>query len=188
MSLNALKDLIPDYAKDIKLNLSSMTNIPAMNDQQIWGTIVSSALATRNQQLIQAVMADAASKLSAEALNAAKTAAALMAMNNIYYRFVHLVGNPEYGTMPARLRMNAMSNPGVDKKDFELWSLAVSAVNGCGMCMKSHEKILLGEGVSKDIIQDSIRIASILHAVANVLDIETATNAANMANATSVAA
>jgi len=88
-----------------------------------------------------------------------------MAMNNVYYRFTHLVGNEEYATMRAGLRMNVMANPGCDKIDFELASLAVSAVNGCGMCMESHEKTLQKHGVAAQSIQSAVRIAAVLHAV-----------------------
>jgi alkyl hydroperoxide reductase subunit D len=91
-------------------------------------------------------------------------------MNNIYYRFVHLVENDEYGTLRAALRMNAMSNPGGDKIDFELASLAVSAINGCGMCMASHEKTLRKHDVSAQAVQSSVRIAAVIHAVAVALE------------------
>jgi alkyl hydroperoxide reductase subunit D len=87
-------------------------------------------------------------------------------MNNIYYRFTHLVGDPEYATLRAGLRMNVMANPGCDKIDFELASLAVSAINGCGMCMESHEKTLKKHNVPAVAIQSAARIAAVLHAVA----------------------
>jgi alkyl hydroperoxide reductase subunit D len=93
-----------------------------------------------------------------------------MAMNNIYYRFVHLAGNADYRTMPARLRMNALARPGVEKADFELWSLAVSAINGCGMCIESHERALRQAGVTAESIQAAIRIAAVVHAVAVALE------------------
>ena len=172
MTLNEIKDLLPDYAKDMRLNLGSLTNTPTLTTQQLWGTIVASAMATRHPTLIKAAIADASAHLSQDAMNAAKAAATVMGMNNIYYRFVHLVEKKDYAQMPARLRMNIIANPGVDKKDFELWSLAVSAINGCGMCITSHEGLLVKEGMDKGAIQDSIRIASILHAVATVLDCE----------------
>jgi alkyl hydroperoxide reductase subunit D len=111
--------------------------------------------------------------LSPEALAAAKAAAAIMAMNNVYYRFVHLVGG-EYANMPARLRMNVIGKPGVEKVDFELWSLAVSAVNGCGMCMEAHEKVVRQAGLSTEQVQTAVRIGSVVHAVAAVLDGEAA--------------
>jgi alkyl hydroperoxide reductase subunit D len=169
MSIETLKNALPDYARDLKLNLSSAVNEATLTDQQRWGTFVATAIASRNADLIKVVEDEAAAHLSPEALNAAKTAAAIMAMNNIYYRFVHLVGG-DYKTMPARLRMNALAKPGVEKVDFELWSLAVSAINGCGMCMESHENVLRQAGVSADAIQAAIRIAAIVHAVAVTLE------------------
>ena len=174
MTLNDIKELLPDYAKDMRLNLGGLTNTPTLTTQQLWGTILASAMATRNTTLISAALNEARNHLSDEALNAAKSAATIMGMNNIYYRFIHLVEKQDYTQMPARLRMNVIANPGVDKKDFELWSLAVSAINGCGMCITSHEGLLVKEGMDKGAIQDSIRIASILHAVATVLDSEAA--------------
>jgi AhpD family alkylhydroperoxidase len=92
-----------------------------------------------------------------------------MAMNNIYYRFVHLVGDADYQTMPARLRMNVIGNPGIDEIDFEIYSLAVSAVNGCGLRIEAHEKQLRRHEVSREAIQSAIRIAAVVHAVAATL-------------------
>jgi lipoyl-dependent peroxiredoxin subunit D len=119
--------------------------------------------------VIEAVAAEARETLSPEAYGAAKTAAAIMGMNNIYYRFVHLSSNAAYQTMPARLRMNAIANPGVDKTDFELWSLAVSAINGCGMCIDAHEKVLRDAAVEPAAIQQAVRVAAVVHAVARTL-------------------
>jgi alkylhydroperoxidase AhpD family core domain len=173
MSIDALKDALPEYAKDLKLNLSSLAAEAALTDQQRWGTFLATAIASRNPAVIRAVEVEVAPKLSPEAATAARTAAAIMAMNNIYYRFVHLVGG-DYKTMPARLRMNAMAKPGVDKVDFELWSLAVSAINGCGMCLESHEHMLRQAGASAEAIQAAARIAATVHAVAVTLEAEEA--------------
>ena len=173
MSVQNLKDALPDYAKDLKLNLSGMLNDPSgMNEQQLWGTIVASAMGVRNELVLREVLEEAASHLAPEALTAAKAAAAMMGMNNIYYRFVHLASNKEYMKMPAKLRMNIIGNPGVEKADFELWSLAVSAINGCGMCIDAHEKHLVDGGMGRETIQHAVRIASILHAIASVLEAE----------------
>lgn len=174
MNLETIKDQLPDYARDIRLNLGSITTIASLNAQQLWGCAVAAAAACRNPALYQAVLAEAAPHLSPEALQAAKIAASLMAMNNIYYRFTHLVGNAQYRSMPARLRMTALGNPGVDKLDFELWSLAVSAINGCGMCIESHEHEVLAKGATADMVQDAVRIAAILHAAAVTLEMEQA--------------
>jgi lipoyl-dependent peroxiredoxin subunit D len=170
MSLETIKDRLPDYAKDLKLNLSSLLSDGVLTEQQRWGTLLATALAARNQDLIAAVTADAAQHLSSAALSAAKAAASIMAMNNIYYRFTHLASDPDYATMPARLRMNVIANPGVDKADFELWSLAVSAINGCGKCIDAHDQVLRKAGVSREAIQQAVRIASVIHAVAATLD------------------
>jgi len=172
MSIESLKTQLPEYAKDLKLNLSSVAAEAALTDQQRWGALVATAIASRNGAVIRAIEAEARGKLSPEALAAAKTAAAIMAMNNVYYRFVHLVGQDDYRTMPARLRMNALAKPGVEKADFELWSLAVSAVNGCGMCLESHEQVLRDHGVSREAIQAAARIAAVVHAVAVTLEAE----------------
>jgi len=116
------------------------------------------------------VEAAARAELDEAGITGAKAAAAVMGMNNVYYRFVHLVGDADYQTMPARLRMNVMANPGIDKLDFELYSLAVSAVNGCGLCIESHEKLLRKHEVSREAIQSAVRIAAVIHAVARVLE------------------
>ncbi|HUC65877.1 MAG TPA: carboxymuconolactone decarboxylase family protein [Stellaceae bacterium] len=170
MSLETIKNRLPDYAKDLKLNLSSLLSDGVLTEQQRWGTLLATALAARNPDLIAAVTADAAQHLSPAALSAAKAAASIMAMNNIYYRFTHLASDPDYATMPARLRMNVIANPGVDKVDFELWSLAVSAINGCGKCIDAHDQVLRKAGLSREAVQQAVRIASVIHAVAATLD------------------
>jgi alkyl hydroperoxide reductase subunit D len=169
MSIESLKNRLPDYAKDLKLNLASLVGEPSLSEQQRAGAFVASALATGNEEVINAIFGEMAPKLSPEALQAAKTAAAIMAMNNVYYRFVHLVSSGEYKSLPARLRMNAIGNPGVEKADFELWSLAVSAINGCGMCIDAHEHQLRKAGWTVDAIQAGVRIAAVVQAVAATL-------------------
>ena len=173
MSIESLKNRLPEYAKDLKLNIGSLAADVTLNQQQLAGTFIASALASRNAAVIAAVNAEFAGKLSPEALAAARAAAAIMGMNNVYYRFTHLVGG-DYPNMPARLRMNVIGRPGVDKADFELWSLAVSAINGCGMCMEAHEKMVRHGGLTQEQVQTAVRIAAVVHAVAATLDGEDA--------------
>ncbi len=173
MSIESLKSRLPEYAKDLKLNLGSLASEPVLTQQQRAGTFIVAALASRNAEVTAAIAAEFGPQLSAEAFAAAKAAAAIMGMNNVYYRFTHLVGG-DYPKLPAKLRMNVMAKPGVEKVDFELWSLAVSAVNGCGMCMESHEKVVRHGGLSSEQVQAAVRIASVVHAVAAVLDGEDA--------------
>jgi alkyl hydroperoxide reductase subunit D len=181
MSIESLKSQLPEYAKDLRLNLSSLAAETVLTEQQKAGAFVASALAARNSAVSEALIAEFAPKLSPEALNAAKAAAAIMAMNNIYYRFIHLASAPDYKTLPAKLRMNVIGKPGVEKVDFELWSLAVSAINGCGMCIDSHEKVVREHGVTAEQVQAVVRIAAIVHAVAATLDGETASSASALA-------
>jgi lipoyl-dependent peroxiredoxin subunit D len=172
MNLNELLDSVPAYAKDLKLNLSTLLQQTELNEQQIWGTVAASAIASRNPQVLQTLLAEAASHLSPPALEAAKSAAAIMGMNNIYYRFQHLSKNPKYATLPARLRMNVLRNHGIDPVDFELWSLVVSAIHGCGLCVDTHEQVLRGKGMSEESILAAVRLASVIHGLATVFDTE----------------
>jgi alkyl hydroperoxide reductase subunit D len=170
MSLASLRDRLPEFAKDLKLNLTTLAAETALNEQQRAGTFVAAALAARNPQVSEAILAEFGPRLSPAALNAAKAAAAIMGMNNVYYRFTHLASSPDYRSMPARLRMNVLANPGVDKADFELWSLAVSALNGCGMCIDAHEKVLRQAGITAEQVQSAVRIAAVVNAVAATLE------------------
>jgi alkyl hydroperoxide reductase subunit D len=170
MSLDALRESLPAYAKDLSLNLSSLAGETVLTEQQKWGCFVASAHAAGQRDVIAAVESTAtAAGLVPEAATAAKAAAAIMGMNNVYYRSMHLLSNPDYRTLPARLRMNVMANPGVEKTDFELWCTAVSAINGCGACLDSHEAELRKHGMPVQQVQAAIRIAAVVNAVGAVL-------------------
>ncbi|HEY2661157.1 MAG TPA: carboxymuconolactone decarboxylase family protein [Caulobacteraceae bacterium] len=170
MSLDALRESLPAYAKDLSLNLSSLAGEAVLTDQQKWGSFVASAYAVGVPAVVKAINAAAAEAgLSEEAKTGAKAAAAIMGMNNVYYRSLHLMQNAEYRTLPARLRMSIIANPGVEKIDFELWSLAVSAINGCGMCLDAHEIELKKHSVPNTAIQAAMRIASVVNAVSRVV-------------------
>ncbi|WP_010516100.1 carboxymuconolactone decarboxylase family protein [Komagataeibacter oboediens] len=145
MSIDSLKAALPDYAKDLKLNLGSLANDFVLTPQQLGGTFIASAIASRNPAVTHALVAEYGPKLSPEALQAARAAAAIMGMNVI-------------------------ANPGVDKADFELWAMAVSAINGCGLCMESHERQLREAGITSEQIQAAVRVAATVHGVAVTLD------------------
>lgn len=173
MNLDELKATLPDYAKDLRLNLDSVlaeSGAPGLTGKQIAIIAMASAIASRHAPLTRAITARFADVLSEAEANGARAAAAIMGMNNIYYRFVHLVGDDEYAKLRASLRMNVMANPGCDKVDFELASLAVSAIKGCGMCLESHEKTLRKHQVTTLSIQSAARIASVIHATAVALE------------------
>jgi lipoyl-dependent peroxiredoxin subunit D len=173
ITLDTIRDAIPDYARDLRLNLGSVlttSGAPGLSEKQIWAVALASAIASRNGELTRDIEAIAATHLDAAYVNGARAAAAVMGMNNVYYRFLHLVEDPEYAQLPARLRMNVIGNPGIDKVDFELLSLAVSAINGCGTCVASHERQLRKHELTRETVQSAVRIAATVHAVARVLE------------------
>jgi alkyl hydroperoxide reductase subunit D len=172
MTIEELKNQLPDYAKDIKLNLSTILTEEGTADltqKQIYQIALGVAFAIQNTQISHAIISDAGQTLSAVDVQAAKAAATIMAMNNIYYRAVHLATDKSFATMPAKLRMTVIGNSGIDKKDFEMICLAISAVNGCGACIDAHINELVKTGVSKVAVQSSLRIASVLNAFATGL-------------------
>jgi lipoyl-dependent peroxiredoxin subunit D len=173
MNLEQIKSGLPDYAKDLRLNLDSVLTeggAPGLTRKQIALVALASAIASRHAPLTDAIARFAAQHASEKELDGARTAAALMGMTNIYYRFLHLVENDEYGNLRAGLRMNAMANPGCEKIDFDLAAVAVSAINGCGSCVASHEHTLRKHDVSVQAVQSAVRIASVVHAVAVTLE------------------
>lgn len=174
MSIDALHALIPAYGQDLSRNLTVLLGETLLSQQQKWGTFLASAHAVGVREVVQHFEAAASAILSPEAMSAAKTASAIMAMNNVYYRALHLMENPEYQGLRSGLRMNLLTNPGVDKLDFELWSFAVSAINGCAVCMDSHEKVLRDHGISDVQVQTALRIAATVNAISAVIRAESA--------------
>jgi len=173
-NLNELKQSLPDYAKDIKINLSNILaedQNSELSRNQIVGIVLASALATKEKQVISAIETEAKSILSEAEINGIKAAATIMAMNNIYYRFTHLAENKEYAKKPANLRMQIIASHGINKNDFEMYSLAVSIINGCGMCIDSHEKQLIKVGISENSVHTIARIAAIINAFSFVISV-----------------
>jgi alkyl hydroperoxide reductase subunit D len=173
MGLEELRASLPDYAKDLRLNLESVLSeagAQGLEPRQARAVALASALASRYAPLVAALEAKAAELLSPEEISGVRAAAAIMAMNNVYYRFTHSVANKEYETMRTGLRMNVIARPGIDKASFELCAMAVSAVNGCGACMDSHEQVLRQHGVGAQGVQSALRIAAVVHAAAVTLE------------------
>ena len=172
MTLDALRAAIPDFAKDIRLNLASVLSPEAsagLNAAQIAVVALAAGYATAQHELIAALESHFEASAGEQGRSAAKSAAAIMAMNNVYYRFTHLVSDKDYQTMPARLRMQVIANPGVPKVDFELACLGVSAMNGCGSCIEAHARQATGAGLGKEAVQSSVRIAAVVNAAALAL-------------------
>ncbi len=168
-ALQQLAATMPDAAKDIRLNLASVLQSQALTPAQAFGAALAVAYASGSTPLVDAIVAAAGANLPAAHAADAQAAAALMAMNNVYYRFRHLVGKPDYEQLPARLRMQRLAAPAASKVDFELFALAVSAVNGCGTCVQAHERVVLAGGLTTTHVHDVVRIAAVFHAAALAL-------------------
>jgi alkyl hydroperoxide reductase subunit D len=169
--LNSIKSLIPDYAKDIRLNVDGTIARSSLEGNDAVGVALAAAFAAKSKVIIDIIKASGA--LSPEEINAALTASALMGMNNIWYPFVEMTDDPDMKTQAAQLRMNAYAtNGGVDKRRFEMYALAASVVGKCHFCVKSHFELLKKEGMSTVQLRDVGRIAAVINAAAQVIAAE----------------
>jgi alkyl hydroperoxide reductase subunit D len=169
-ALDSVRDALADHARDVRLNLQSVLQDGGLSPAQRWGVAVASAAAARSPRLLEAVVADARREVGDAVVDDGLAAAAIMAMNNVYYRFRHMVARPAYAQKPARLRMNRLGRAATSKADLELFSLAVSAINGCEACVQAHEKAVLEAGLTEDHVHDAVRVAATVHAAAVALD------------------
>lgn len=172
MALDALKAALPAYARDLLLNLGSVVDDSPLSEQRLWGTVLACAVVVRSPAVLRELEPEARERLSPQAYTAARSTAAVMVMNNVFHRTRHLLSDPEYGRLRAGLRTNVLGDAGVARTDVELWSLAVSAVHGCGRCLDAHERVLRTAGVGRETIQEAVRIAAVLQAVGTTLDAE----------------
>ncbi len=174
MTLEELKNRIPDYGRDIRLNLDAVLSeegSAGLTKTQIWGTALSAAYALESRELVEMIKTQAASEINDSVIEASKAAATIMAMNNVYYRSMHLLEDAELKKLPVRLRMNVIGKPGIEKADFELMSFAISSLAGCGQCLTAHLHELRKVNVSNEGIQASIKIASVMQAASRALRI-----------------
>jgi len=172
MSLEKLREQIPEFGRDIKLNLETILSpegVPGLKIEQSAGIALACAYAVRQLDLAEAIKLEL--NVSEETNEAAKGAASIMAMNNVYYRSMHLIADKEITRLPARLRLNIISKPGIPKADFELMSFAVSAIGGCGACLNSHIEEVKKHGITIEGIHSSLRIAAVVNAAKTVFSI-----------------
>lgn len=167
--LSTIKSSIPDWAKDVRLNLDGTIARSTLSPEDAVGAALAAAYSARSRTLVEAFKSD----LSEADANGALTAAALMGMNNTYYPYVEMSGDAQLKTMPAQLRMNAYaSHGGVEQKRFELFALAASIVGKCHFCVQSHYENLKKAGLSSEQLRDVGRIAATVNAAALVLAAE----------------
>jgi alkyl hydroperoxide reductase subunit D len=166
--LNSIKELIPDYAKDIRLNIDGTIARSSLEGNDAVGVALAAAFAAKSRKIIDIILASGA--LTPEQSNAALTASALMGMNNVWYPYLEYADDAELKNQPAQLRMNAYAtNGGVDKRRFEMYALSASIVGKCHFCVKSHFELLQKEGMSATQLRDVGRIAAVINAAAQVI-------------------
>jgi lipoyl-dependent peroxiredoxin subunit D len=166
--INTLKERLPDYAKDIRLNLDAVIGRSSLAPAAAAGAALAAAFAARSAPIIDAIRTDGT--LDAQHHQAALTAAALMGMNNVWYPFVEMASDADLKAMRAELRMNAYAtHGGVDRQSFELYALAASIVGKCEFCIRSHYKLLRETGLTTQQLRDVGRIAAVINAAAQVL-------------------
>ncbi|MFN7538157.1 MAG: carboxymuconolactone decarboxylase family protein [Burkholderiales bacterium] len=169
--LNSIKDLIPDYAKDIRLNVDGTIARSSLAPEQALGVALAAAFAAKSKTMVDIIKNSGA--LPEVEAQAALTAAALMGMNNAWYPFTEMTGDKELQASPAQLRMNAYaSSGGTSKVNFELYALAASVIGKCHFCIKSHYDLLKQHGMTMQQLKDAGRIAATLNAAAQVLAAE----------------
>ncbi|MET0794620.1 MAG: carboxymuconolactone decarboxylase family protein [Polyangiaceae bacterium] len=169
-ALEAIRAEIPEGAKDLGSNLNAVLEYGSLTAAERWGVAIAVALASRSRRLAEALVASRPEEVSAKTVEDAVAAAALMGMSNIFYRFQHLIGKPSYQQKPSKLRMKRRTGPATTSAALELFSLAVSVINDCEICVRAHEAALLEGGTTEAQIHDAIRIASVVHGVAVALD------------------
>lgn len=172
MSLDSLMSAIPDHARDLRRNLESVIGGSVLTSQQLWGTVLATAIASRSVVVLRELGPEARARLSGEAYTAAKSAAAAMAVSNVFFRTRHLLSDHTYGELRTGLRMNVLGDHRVDRVDVELWALAVSAVNGCGACLDSHERVLRAAGVDREVVQEAFKVAAVMWGVGVAVEAE----------------
>jgi alkyl hydroperoxide reductase subunit D len=169
--LNSIKDLRPDYAKDIRLNVDGTIARSSLAPEQALGVALAAAFAAKSKTMVDIIKNSGA--LPEVEVQAALTAAALMGMNNAWYPFTEMTEDKELQASPAQLRMNAYaSSGGTSKVNFELYALAASVIGKCHFCIKSHYDLLKQHGMTMQQLKDAGRIAATLNAAAQVLAAE----------------
>lgn len=158
------------YLRDLKMNVKAVLSSEHLNLKEAYLMALAIVTNNNNELLVNSFSAKAKENGATEAEVAeAMACASLLSANNVFYRFRHFVEKEAYNNAPARLRMNIMMSPVLGKEFFELVSLAVSAVNGCEMCVKSHEASVLAAGSNESRVWDAIRIASVITSLGKVV-------------------
>ena len=161
-SLEDLQQRLGESTKDLKQNIATVLSTSTLDESERFTVAICSAYFLKSATLVKSLIAEAGDRVSSQHVEDAKSAAAIMAMNTVYYRFRHMIGKEAYSQLRAGLRMQRISKPDTTKAIFELCSIACAALAGCEVCVQSHEASLLKENVREEQIHDAIRIAAVV--------------------------
>lgn len=169
MSIDVVLGSLDEFARDTKINFKKLIEVegnPLGNS--ILSIVYATAISVVPSDAMRDIIVELAAQLDDKTIQAAKIAMATMSMNNIYYRFTHLSEDDALMKMPAGLRMQSMRQHDVDDVLFELMSLAVSALNGCGMCIQAHIQTLKKHDATAEQIQMAGKVAGVVNALNQV--------------------
>ena len=174
MSILGIIRKLPCYADDIKENLIAIfeKNQVALDQKQLCGVSLAIAYALKHEQLLNGIRAEAKLYLEDVDANACKIAATMMAMTNTYYKFTSMIDDLDYRKMESCFQVLSLSHTDVPKNEMDLYCLGVSILNGCEYCTIVHTKKVVNAGLTKEAVRDVARIAAVLQAAVNALEIE----------------
>jgi alkyl hydroperoxide reductase subunit D len=168
--ITRLADADHRYIKDLRINLSNAFNYPNLNKKESYLLALAVGINEKNDQLINSFLKLAETEMATTTeINEVYACVSLMNVNNVFYRFRHFTNKEYYNTTPAGIKMSIMMSPALGKEFFELMSLAISAVNGCEMCVNSHEASVLQHGASEARVYDAIRLSAIVKGFSTII-------------------
>jgi len=167
----ALLNVEHRYIKDLKINVGNVINNTQYLNKKEALLLALGVAINEKFDLLKESLTQLAQKEGATSAELAEVTActSLMNANNIFYRFRHFVNKEFYSTQPAGIKMSIMMNPVLGKEFFELLSLVISAVNGCEMCVTSHEQSVLQHGSSEARVYEAVKLGAIIKSLITAL-------------------
>jgi alkyl hydroperoxide reductase subunit D len=157
------------YLKDLRINLTNALAYPNLTKKESYLLALAVAINEKHNTLINSFLPLAEKEgVTTEEIAELYALVSLMNVNNIFYRFRHFTNKEYYNNTPAGIKMSIMMNPVLGKEFFELASLAVSAINGCEMCVNAHEESVLKHGATEARIYDAIRLTAVVKGFSNL--------------------
>ncbi|RYZ31015.1 MAG: alkylhydroperoxidase [Chitinophagaceae bacterium] len=154
------------YLRDIRLNVNNALQAVTLVKKEAYLLAYAVAVNEKNEVLQKAFATQSkAEGATEEELAEVVSCTSLLTANNVYYRFRHFIKDEYYTNAQSGIRMGIMTSPILGKEFFELTSLVVSALNGCELCVTSHEKTLLSHGTNKQRIHDAVRLGAVIRSL-----------------------